>query len=114
MFIETGTKVHVVYRALYENSTRRHFVGEVTHAKGATVRLAGFALVMDINSRMFMRKPEKRETVIDLSESGYIVNIISRDVVLADIEYRYMKDVGLLATDNKDFRLDINEFGMKH
>ena len=114
MVIETGTRGHIVYWALYENSTHHHFIGEVAAVEGATVRLEGYAMVMDINSRMFLRKPEKRVTVIDLSESGYIVNVIPPEVDLEKVEYRYLSGVGLVATDGKEFRLDINEFGMKH
>ena len=112
--IEIGDKVHVVYRALYEHSTRRHFVGLVTHSEDAIVRLEGYAYVMDAHTRMFLRKPEKRNTIIDLAESGYIANLIPRDVVLENVQYRYLKDVGLVATDDLNFTLDINEFSLKH
>lgn len=112
--IEIGTKVHVVYRALYENSVRRHFVGEITSAEGAVVCLSGFAFVMDANSRMYVKKPNRRLTVIDLGESGYIVNVLPPEIDVEKVEYRYIADSGLVATDGSDFRLDINEFSMKH
>jgi predicted SnoaL-like aldol condensation-catalyzing enzyme len=114
LIIEIGTKVHVVYRALYENSIRRHFLGEVKTADGAVAVLEGYAMVMDSNSRMFKRKPEKRVTIVDLAESGYIVNVIPHEVALETIQYQYLKDFGLVATDGQDFKFDINEFSMKH
>ena len=114
MIIETGTKVHVVYRALYENSTRRHFIGEVITAHEAVVKLEGYAFVMDAHSKMFQRKPGKRITVMDLAESGYVTNIIPSEVVLENVQYRYVRDSGLVATDDQGFSLDINEFSMRH
>ncbi len=108
-----GTKAHVVYRALYEKSVRRHFLGEVTVAEGAACLLEGYAFVWDEHKATFTRKPEKRTTVIDLAESGYIVNLLDDDLVLENVEYRYLKDVGLVATDGANFMLNINEFGSK-
>ena len=76
MIIEQGNKVHVIYRALFENSSRRHFLGEVQEAEGSVCRLEGFVFIYDQKSTMFLRREEKRITIIDLAESGYVVNII--------------------------------------
>lgn len=113
MIIEQGNKVHVIYRALFESSTRRHFLGEVVVAEDSLCRLEGYVFVLDPESDLYKKKPEKRITIIDLAESGYIVNVIDDDVVLADVTYRYLEDIGRVATDGKGFTLDINEFGPK-
>lgn len=55
-----------------------------------------------------------RITIIDLSESGYVVCVIDPEVILEDIIYKYMHGAGLIATDNKEFALNINEFGTKN
>ena len=113
MIIDKGNKVHVIYRALYDSSTRRHFIGEVVAAEGALCRLEGFVFVLDPESDLYKKKPEKRITIIDLAESGYIVNLINPNVILADVTYRYLEGIGRVATDGKAFTLDINEFGPK-
>ncbi|MBQ0724739.1 MAG: hypothetical protein KBT50_08245 [Cycloclasticus sp.] len=113
MIIEKGEKVHVMYRALYENSTRRHFLGEVKMAEGAKCRLEGYVFLYDQRTTEFIRKPEKRITIIDLSESGYITNIIDLEANLDNVVYKYAQGVGLMATDNNGFSLNINEFGTK-
>jgi len=113
MIIEKGEKIHVMYRALYEKSTRRHFLGEVKVAEGPVCRLEGFVFVYDQKTTEFLRKPEKRITIIDLSESGYITNVIDQKVNLNNVNYKYTQDTGLIATDNKGFSLNINEFGAK-
>jgi hypothetical protein len=102
-----------MYRSLYENATRRHFLGEVQAVEGTACRLEGFVFVYDKKTTEFFRKPEKRTTVVDLSESGYISNIIDQNVDLESVVYKYSTGVGLIATDNKSFSLDINEFSSR-
>lgn len=113
MVIERGDKVHVIYRALYENATRRHFLGEVLVAAGAVCRIEGYVFIYDQKSTMYTRRPEIRTTIIDLAESGYIVNLISSDVDLDKVTYKYIQGTGLIATDDQGFSLNINEFGAK-
>jgi hypothetical protein len=113
MLIEKGTKVHVAYRALYEKSTRRHFLGEVVAVDGVVCLMEGFAFVHEPKLETYKRKPERRKTVIDLAESGYVVNIIDPTVILDDVSYKYLQETGMVATDGKGFSLDINEFGVR-
>ncbi len=113
MVIDVDEKLHIMYRSLYEKSTRRHFLGKVTAAKDSLCRIEGYVFIYDDKKTEFMKKPELRTTVIDLAESGYVVNIIDPNVVLEDVRYSYAPGVGLIATDDKGFTLDINEFGSK-
>jgi len=113
MIIENGEKVHVAYRALYDNSTRRHFLGEVVACDGAVCRLRGYAFVFDAKAGTFLRKPELRETIINLSESGNVANVLGRDVDVTSVIYRYERGAGLVATDDKSFMLNINEFEVR-
>lgn len=113
MIVSKGTKVHLTYRALYEQSTRRHFLGEVVEADGVVCLLEGYAFVYDPKLETYMRKPERRQTVVDLAESGYVVNIIDATVNLDEVSYKYLRDSGMVATDGKEFSLDINEFGLR-
>jgi hypothetical protein len=50
---------------------------------------------------------------MDLAGSGYIVNVISSNVELESVRYKYVQEIGLIATDGKQFSLNINEFGSK-
>ena len=113
MIIAIVNKVHVMYRVLYETAIRRHFIGEVLAAEGAVCQLQGYAFIYDSKLSTFVRKPEIRSTIIDLAESGYIVNVIDSDVDVEKVSYKYVKDAGLIATDGKGFVLNINEFSTK-
>ena len=48
---------------------------------------------------------------MNLSSSGYWVNIIPKDAKLADLKYTYDSNNKLKITDRESFELDINEFG---
>lgn len=85
----------------------------MTKAEGTICRLSDYVFVHDLKATAYIRKPELRSTVIDLAESGYIVNIIGAGVNLADVTYKYERTVGLVAMDGKDFSLSINEFGIQ-
>ena len=113
MIVQPGEKLHIAYRTLHEKSVRRHVVRQVMASEGAVCRLEGYAFIYDSGDNMFTRKKELRTTIVDLAESGYIVNVIPNDVNLADIMYKYESGYGVVATDGKQFRLDINEFGSK-
>ena len=113
MIVQTGEKIHVAYRSLYENSTRRHFIGKIVASEEALCRVEGYAFIYDSHKTDFMKKNSLRTTIIDLAESGYVVNIIDPEVNLDDIFYKYVSGVGLTATDGKDFSLDINEFSAR-
>ena len=113
MIIDCGDKVHVVYRVFFENSVRRHFIGDVTAVQGALCRIDGYVFVRDPKSEMYVKKADPRSTIFDLAESGYIVNIIDKNVNLKEVNYRYLDNKGLAAVDDQGFVLDINEFGPK-
>ena len=110
VIIQAGEKLHIIYRALYENSTRRHFLGEVMAVQGAFCRLQGYVFVYDDKSTDFVRKEGKRTTIVNVAESGVITNIIPQATVLEEVGYDYLSGVGLVVTDNKNFQLNINEF----
>ena len=111
MLIEIGEKVHVVVRRSFETELRRHFIGEIKAANGSTARIDGYAKVFDKNKNTFIKKPSVRTTIMDLSDNGYWVNILPRDVNISELKYIYDNEKKLTLSDGKSFALDINEFG---
>lgn len=112
MLIEIGEKVHVIIRRTFETDLRRHFIGEIMAVEGSCARVKGFFMVFDRNKNSFIKKLNPRLTILDLSSSGYWVNIIPRDVNIGDLIYPNDSNKNLILTDQKSFKLDINEFGV--
>ncbi len=111
MIVSKGEKVHVIYRRNFEDEVRRHFIGEIIEASGVVVKLQGHAVIFDNSKNLYVKKPETRYTIIDLSESGYIVNVIEKSVIISELQYIIDNNKNLILTDKKSFSLDINEFG---
>ena len=112
MIINSGEKLHVVIRRNFEGELRRHFVGEVEAFTGSIVKLLGYTIIFDKTKNVFVKSREVRATIIDLAESGYIVNFIPENVDIADLVYKYNNEKKLVMTDDKSYILDINEFGI--
>ena len=111
MLIEISEKVHVVVRRTFETDLRRHFIGEIKVANDSIARIEGYFMVFDKSKNTFIKKPNLRVTIMDLSSSGYWVTIIPKDIILTDLKYIYDSSNKLTLTDGKSFEIDINEFG---
>lgn len=111
--ISKGEKFHVVMRRMYETQLQRHFVGQVDAVEGAIVRATGYVFIYDESKVQYIKKKSQRTTLLDLAESGYIVNFIPQPVELDDLRYEYIDRTYLALTDGKGYELDINEFGTK-
>jgi hypothetical protein len=111
MLVSVGEKVHIVVKRSFETELRRHFVGEIMAAEGVITRIEGYAFVFDTTRNVFVKKPEKRTSIIDLAESGYLVNIIPVQVNIDDLVYKQSTQRTMIVTDDKGFSLEINEFG---
>jgi hypothetical protein len=109
MIFETGEKVHIIERRQFAEDLRRHIVGEIIMCTEHAIRLKGYVWVFD-QMKGFVRKPDKRERVIYLSDRSNI-NIIPAEVNLDEIKYVNVPKKGLFVTDGKKFSLEISEFG---
>ena len=112
MNINTGEKIHIAIRRNFDGDIRRHFVGEVVYADGPVVRLTGFSIVFDTSKNVYVWGKGVRTTIMNLAESGYIVNFIPEHVVISDLKYQHDSERRLVMTDGNSFSLDINEFGI--
>lgn len=113
MLLQKGEKLHVVTRRFFESDLKRHFVGEVVAATEAAVRLNGYAFVFDAWANIYVKRPEKRERIIPLTDTSLILTVIPQEVDLDKLQYKMGRDNRLTMTDGAFFSLDINEFGAR-
>ena len=111
MVFEVGEKVHIIERRYFEADLRRHFVGEIVKCSESAIRTVGYVWVYNANRGEFIKKPEKRERVFNLSgDNRLTINVMPKEVEVEKITYRVLPEKGLVVTDGEGFTLDITEF----
>lgn len=108
--IESGDKLHIMTRRLFEEDVRRHFVGEVITAASSLVQLRGYTFIFQVGANEYRRLPEERTRIFGLGDSGHVVNKIPKEVEVASITYRTVEN-RLVISDGRSFSLPVNEFG---
>ena len=109
MVLKVGEKIHVIVRRRWEDDIQRHCVGEVTEAGESVVRVKGYVFVFNPATNEYVKRPELRDRIVSLTDSGNIINILPPTVDLAKVSYRMSKNRRLIVTDGQ-YSLDINEF----
>ena len=110
--LQVGEKVHIIERRYFESDLRRHIVGEIMKIHATALRIKGYVWVFDGNIGEFVRRSELRERVVVLGDR-LTINVIPGEVELSEVTYVHDKDKGLFVTDEKDFRLEVNEFSVR-
>jgi len=110
MLLKPGEKIHVITRRYFDGDLRRHFVGQVVAATESAARVQGYAFVFYPGPNEYVRRPDLRERIIALGDTGNIINVIPESVNLEELVYRPSEQNRLVVTDRKSFSLDINEF----
>jgi hypothetical protein len=107
MIINSGEKVHIIHRQLFEGDARRHFVGVVETCEFTLARVTGYLFAVDTKTNQFVRRDSLRTRVVPLDSSGVIVNILPEHVKIEKITYKYRPAGDILVTDGGDWHLDL-------
>ncbi len=108
--LQTGDKLHIITRQLFQTDIRRHFVGEVIKYSDLFQEITGYAFVFNTSLNEYKKRPDQRTRVFSLGQAGYIITRVPQEVELNSLRYKFI-DNRLILTDNADFQMDINEFG---
>jgi hypothetical protein len=111
MIFDVGEKIHIIERRYFESDLRRHFAGEIVRSSETAIRLIGYVWVYNSNKGEFIKKPEKRERVFNISgDNRLTINILPPETIIDEITYQHSTEKGLIVTDGKTFELDMAEF----
>jgi hypothetical protein len=111
--LDVGDKLHIMTRRLFADDIHLHFVGEIIAISVPIFRAQGYAFIFDSGTNSYIKHPKARIRIVSLSDAGHIINVIPQDVDLNALQYRTV--AGRLAiTDDRDFSLEINEFGQSN
>ena len=107
--LELDEKVLVVTRRLFANDLRRHFVGSVERYDQGSVRVHGYAFVHNTVKGCFVKRKNARTRVFPL-DSHIILFVLPYETEVGAVQYEQDKELGLVATDGKGFKLELSEF----
>jgi hypothetical protein len=103
--------VHIITRRRFETDLRRHFAGVVETCTESIIRVKGYAFIFDPVLGEFVRREKMRARLFGLMDAGLIINILPDTVDLENLTYTTDSSGNRILTDNKDFKMNISEFG---
>ena len=107
--LDPGELIHVLHR--FEKEIKRHFIGEVQCVEDGIARVSGYVFVVDDpRTHVFVKRPDRRVTLVALSDGELLINILPQPVNLDDVHYED-KNHRLYVTDGKKWKMDLKEFG---
>ena len=110
MLLSNGEKIFVITRRRFTGDLRRHFIGEVIGCSDIAVRVMGYVFVFDEMSGEFVRREDLRTRIFPLTDGGFIIYFIPKDVNIEDITYQVVERNQRIITDGKNFAMNVNEF----
>jgi hypothetical protein len=109
--LQTGGKVFVVERRLFDGDLRRHFVGEVEVCTEAGFRARGYPFLHHSPVGNFVRKNNPRTRLFSFHDN-LIINVLPEDCHIESVSHVHTED-GTILTDDKTFKMDVSEFSFK-
>ncbi len=107
--LESGDKVLVVHRRLYESDPVRFFCGKVLAYDNGIAKITGYSFGKDMFTGDLKKKSDLRTKLLALSSGTLIVYQIPTTVILDSLSFQFDQDGGLILTDEQDFVMDMSE-----
>lgn len=108
MLIESGMKILVAHRRLFETDHLRFFTGSVDGYKDSIARVTGHAWIRDGYSGALVRKPTEATKFVALASGTLMVYQLPSSVHLDELRFEtYDHDV--ILRDDRGFELDLTE-----
>lgn len=111
MLLDKDEKVHIVEHQVQEGDVRIHYLGAVDRCGDRAVRIHGYVFVFDKSASRYVREAEQRTVLIPFDDR-YLINILPENADLDNAHYTNT-DAGLVVTDDKNFTLNIHDFGVR-
>jgi len=112
--LETGDKVLVVHRRLYEKDPIRIFTGKVLEYENGIAKIAGYTFVKDMFTGAMEEKRELRTKLLSVVSGTLIVYQLPSTVVPESLKFSLTQDGELVLTDEQGFSMDMSETVHKH
>ena len=104
-----GDKVLIITRRMFSTDPRRHFAGTVERYDGVALRVSGYVFTFNTETSAFERRKSMRTRIFPL-DNHIILNVLPSDADVGAIRYVHGDNSELIASDGKNFRLELSEF----
>jgi hypothetical protein len=109
--LDSGDRLLIVTRRLLPDDLQHHFVGIVDRATQNAILVHGYAFVHDAAHGEFVRRKQQRSRVFPL-DNHIIIFVLPDDVEIQRVHYEKRQENQLIATDGREFRIDVTDFGV--
>ena len=109
MMLNSGDKVFVVHRRLFDKDQSRFFLGTVLGYENGIAKVEGRTLIKDSFSGDFLEKPDARTKIISISSGTLIVYQLPQDTEIESIKFEVDPKGSIMMTDGSSFNMDISE-----
>ena len=108
MVLQSGNKVLIVQRRLFEKDSPRFFVGTVDVCEAGLVKVTGYTHFQDKMTGHVQRKDDVRTKVIPIASGTVLVYLLSDDTRIDDLHFIHTSSQ-VMITDGSNFRMDLTE-----
>lgn len=108
MILQSGTKVLVAHRRLYETDHGRYFTGTVDAYEDGVARITGQTWMHDGYRGAYKRKTDLRTKIVPLTSGSVIVYQLPSNTNLNALEV-VVEGVQMFLRDGEGFEMDLTE-----
>ncbi len=109
MLLQSGDKLLIVHRRLFERDGSRFFVGNVEAYEAGIVRVKGYTFVRDPIGGTVSRKNDVRTKLFSLSSGTLMVYVLPRDLNVDSVQM-VAKESSLTLTCDSKHHMDLSEW----
>lgn len=109
MIIDTGTKLFIVHRRLFERDQSRFFVGQVEAYQDGLARVRGYSFARTLGDGNICRKNEVHTKLIPLASGTLIMYVLPNEVAVDQIRVEGSRGL-LTLTDGQAFSMNMSEW----
>ncbi len=106
--LQSGEKLLLAHRRLFERDEPRYFVGSVDVCEGAVIKVTGYSFVRDISSGGVLRKDDPRTKIVSVSSGALLVYQLPDQTDVASVRFT-MQDGELILTDGARLQMNMTE-----
>lgn len=116
MILETGSKVLIVHRRLFEGDQARFFLGTIDgyDSNAGVAKVTGNTWIRDTFSGELLRKEDQRTKILGVANGTLIIYELPPETDLRGVKLEIEKGGRLALTDGKKLRLDLSETEHAH